>query len=119
MFYFRPAIEQSYWIVDYQRKHPRFDVDTPAAISILGDEDGSIAGRVADVSEAGLRLILPIHVAIGETLRVEISNEVFVGVVRQSEESGDGEVAAGMELLHSIDRGKLQELLDEWTVQAF
>ena len=105
--------------MDYQRKHPRFEVDTPAAISILGGEEGSIEGRVGDVSEGGFKLILPVPVAIGETLRVEISEDVFVGVVRQSEEYSAVETAAGLELLHWIERDKLKALIDEWTVKAF
>ena len=108
--------------MDYQRKHPRFALDTPAEIIILGGNEGPIRGRVADVSESGLKLAIPFPVAIGETLRVEISDEVFVGVVRNSER-GKGrnktETVAGLELVHGIQRGKLQDLLDEWSVQSF
>ena len=107
------------WIVDYQRKHPRFPLDTPVGITILGGDEGTIAARTADVSESGLRLNVPVPVAIGETLRVEISDEVFVGVVRNSESFSDAESIVGLELIHGIGRDKLQELLDEWTVSAF
>jgi hypothetical protein len=105
--------------VDYQRKHPRFPIDTPASVSILGGDEGAIATRVADVSEAGLRLISPVTVAIGETLRVEIAEEVFVGIVRNSEDINGTETLVGLELIHCIELGKLQGLLDEWTVRAF
>ena len=105
--------------MDYQRKHPRFPLDTPASISMLGSEGGAIAARVADVSEAGLRLICPVPVAIGETLRVEIANEVLVGIVRNNEPVNGGEFLAGLELIHWIERNKLEGLLEEWTVQAF
>jgi len=105
--------------VDYQRKHPRFPVDTPAAITILGGTEATISARVADVSEGGLMLISPVPVTLGETLRVEIADEVLVGIVRNSEGINGTETLTGLELLHSVERGKLQGLLDEWTVKAF
>jgi hypothetical protein len=105
--------------VDYQRKHPRFPIDTPAIITVLGAEQGAIAARIADLSEGGLRLAVPLPVAVGETLRVEIGDEVFVGVVRNTEELGKCERLVGLELIHGIERDKLQDLLDEFAVGAF
>ena len=105
--------------MDYQRRHPRFPVDTPAAITILGGTEATISARVADVSEGGLRLISPVPVALGETLRVEIADEVLVGIARNSEGINGTETLTGLELLHSVERGKLQGLRDEWTVRAF
>ena len=105
--------------MDYQRKHPRFPLDTPAEITILGGDEGAIAARTADFSEAGLRLTLSVPVSIGETLRVEISDEVFVGVVRNVEALSESESLVGLELIHGVGRDKLQDLIDEWTVAAF
>ncbi len=105
--------------MDYQRKHPRFPFNTPAEITILGGDEGSVAARTADLSESGLRLSIPVPVTLGETLRVEISDEVFVGVVRNVEALSDSESLVGLELIHGIERSKLQDLLDEWTVEAF
>lgn len=119
IFYSIDKMTGARWSVDYQRKHARFPIDTPASVTILGGDEGSITARVADVSEAGLRLFSPVPVAIGETLRVEIDDEVFVGIVRNSEIISDTEVLAGLELVHSIGRVKLHDLLEEWTVQAF
>ena len=105
--------------MDYQRKHPRFDVDTPAAVTILGAEDGPIAARVGDFSQSGLKLRLPVPITSGETLRIEIGEEVFVGVIRHIDPFGDAETEVGVELIHWIERDQLQHLLDEWTVKAF
>ena len=105
--------------MDYQRKYARFPLDTPAEITILGGDEGTITASTADVSEGGLRLNLPLTVTIGETLRVEISDEVFVGVVRNVEALSDSESVVGLELIHGIGRDKLQDLLDEWMVEAF
>ena len=104
--------------MDYQRKHPRFPINTPAEITILGGDEGTMTARTADVSEGGLRLAIPVPVSIGETLRVEISDEVFVGVVRNSAPAGEIENIVGLELIHGIERDKLKDLLDEWTVAA-
>ena len=62
---------------------------------------------------------MPVSVALGETLRVEISDEVFVGVVRNIEVLSDSESLVGLELIHGIELSKLQDLMDEWTVAAF
>ena len=105
--------------MDYQRKHARFPLDTPVEITILGADEGTITARIADVSERGLRLNVRLAVAVGETLRVEISDEVFVGVVCNVEALSDGESLVGLELIHGIERVKLQELLDEWAVEVF
>ena len=85
----------------------------------MGSDEGSISARTADLSEGGLRLAMVANVALGETVRVEISDEVFVGVVRNIEVLSDSESLVGLELIHGIERSKLQDLLDEWTVAAF
>lgn len=105
--------------MDYQRKHPRFAFDTLAEITVLGGDHGAVSARTADLSENGLRLNVPVSVALGETLRVEISDEVFVGVVRNIEVLSDSESLVGLELIHGIELSKLQDLMDEWTVAAF
>jgi hypothetical protein len=88
-------------------------------MSILGGEDEPIPARVANISEAGLKLISSVPVQLGETLRVEIDDNVLIGIVRYSETVNESEVLAGVELINWIDRGRLKGLLDEWTVRAF
>lgn len=108
--------------MDYQRKHPRFDIDTPAAVTFVGGDGKSIDARVADLSESGLKIKLPNAVPIGETLRVEIAGDVFVGVVRNCDcpkRKKSAGCLAGVELIHWIERKKLQNLLAEFSVGAF
>ena len=105
--------------MDYQRKHPCFPFNTPAEITVLGGDHGAVSARTGDLSENGLRLHVPVSVALGETLRVEISDKVFVGVVRNIEALSESESLVGLELIHGIELSKLHDLMDEWTVAAF
>ncbi|HEY3743045.1 MAG TPA: PilZ domain-containing protein [Bryobacteraceae bacterium] len=107
--------------MDYPRKHPRFAIDTPAAVTLLGGDGASTKARVADLSESGLKIKLPKPVAVGETLRVEIAGDVFVGVVRNCDckKGKSGGCLAGLELIHWIERARLQNLLDEFSVGTF
>lgn len=103
--------------VTFERKHPRYAVDTPASVSVLGLEEQPIQARVGDISEGGIKLITRLPLTAGETLRIEIETEVLVGVVRNSESAG-GKHTAGVELMNWIERDALQSLLDEWTVEV-
>ena len=104
--------------MDYQRKHRRYAIDTPASVSVLGLEEYAVPARVADISAGGLKLLTDEDLVIGETLRVEIETEVLVGVVRNCERSG-AEYICGLELINCIERDTLQSLLDEWAVEVF
>lgn len=104
--------------MDFTRTHPRFEIDAPALLSFIGLEDQRLEAKVHDVSLGGVKLSSAVPVALGEIVRVEIAEDVLVGVVRNSE-GGDSENIVGIELLHWISKSKLDELLLEWAPVLF
>lgn len=101
---------------DDKRKHTRFDVTTQASVNVLGSKN-RIFGQIADLSQTGFKLLVPSGFPIGEIIRAEVEDEVFVAVVCYSKKSRDG-YTIGTELVHSIKRTHLNELVGEWGVRA-
>lgn len=100
---------------DEKRKHPRFGVHTEARVSVLGSLDSTVA-KILDLSQAGLKLLSTAPYPTGEIIRAEIDDEVFVVVVCYCKESEDGFVL-GTEMMHSIKRVHLDQLVNEWGVK--
>jgi hypothetical protein len=97
-----------------KRKQPRFDVANQATVNVLGSKD-KLIGQIADISQAGFKLLVPAGFPVGEIIRAEIDEEVFVAVVCYSKKTRDG-YSIGTEMMHSIKRGHLNELVGEWGV---
>ncbi|BDC49974.1 hypothetical protein F183_A22900 [Bryobacterales bacterium F-183] len=100
---------------DEKRKHPRFGVHTEARVSVLGSLDTAVA-QILDLSQAGLKLLSPVSFPTGEIIRAEIDDEVFVVVVCYCKGSEEGFVL-GTEMMHSIKRLHLDQLVSEWGVK--
>lgn len=100
---------------DEKRKHPRFGVHTQAKVSVLGSLESTYA-KILDLSQAGLKLLSPASYPTGEIIRAEIDDEVFVVVVCYCKESEEGFVL-GTEMMHSIKRLHLDQLVSEWGVK--
>lgn len=97
-----------------KRRHPRYGVSSRALLSVLGSKD-AVPGVISDLSQGGLQLTAEAGFPVGEIIRAEIEDEVFVGVVSYSKKSRDGYVI-GTEMLHSIKRTHLDTLVREWGV---
>lgn len=101
---------------DDKRKQPRFDVANQATVNVLGSKD-KVTGQIADISQAGFKLLVPAGFPVGEIIRAEIDEEVFVAVVCYSKKTREG-YSIGTEMMHSIKRGHLNELVGEWGVRG-
>jgi hypothetical protein len=106
---------QSETLIADQRKHTRFDVDASTKVSVLGCGDVH-KGQIADLSQRGLRIYLPVSFPAGEILRVEAGEEVFVAVVCHCSKTLGGGFTLGVEMMHSIKRTHLDALVREWQV---
>jgi hypothetical protein len=99
-----------------RRLLPRFEVDAPLRVSILGQET-EYCGRIANVSQSGLRLLSRFDFPIGEVLRIEIKDHILVGTVRYSLRHEEL-YRTGVEVENVISRpefdGLLQELQSEF-----
>jgi len=102
-------------VISEQRKHVRFDVDATTRVSVLGCGDVH-KGQIADLSQRGLRIHLPVAYPAGEILRVEAGDEVFVAVVCHCAKASGGGFTLGVEMMHSIKRTHLDALVREWQV---
>lgn len=107
-----PAAEKA----DDKRKQPRFDVANQATVNVLGSKE-KVTGQIADLSQTGFKLMVPAGFPIGEILRAEVEDEVFVAVVCYSKKTREG-YSIGTEMVHSIKRVHLDDLVGEWGVRA-
>ncbi|HUA84268.1 MAG TPA: PilZ domain-containing protein [Bryobacteraceae bacterium] len=93
------------------RKFPRFEVDAPLQISVVGDFV-THAGRIADVSKRGLRFTSDVSFPVGEVLRFDLADHLLVGAVRYSVRDQNG-FTAGIELLNAISKPEFDSLIEE------
>lgn len=99
------------------RSQPRLQADEVVQVTVLGDREIPLEGRVANYSCYGIRLLIPERVAIGAAVKVEWSNTLLLGEVCYCQPC-KGEFAIGMSLEHAIyntlELARLaQRLLDE------
>ena len=93
------------------------DTNAPAQLTVLGDHQRTLACRVADYWNSGVRLITPERVATGAAVKVEWSNTLLLGEICFCEPC-DGQFAVGLYVEHAIyntvELGRLaQRILDE------
>jgi PilZ domain len=95
-----------------QRRESRFQTDRPVAITLFGEPDTRITGRIRNISGKGIGLELERPVAAGTALKVELEDGLLLGEViycRQDEVS----YYAGVELEHSLcGLGELSRMVD-------
>jgi hypothetical protein len=101
---------------DDKRKQPRFDVANRALVNVLGSKE-TVNGQIADLSQTGFKLLLPAGFPVGEIIRAEVDDEVFVAVVCYSKKTREG-YSIGTEMVHSIKRVHLDDLVGEWGVRS-
>jgi hypothetical protein len=98
-----------------RRKHTRFEVENEAIVGVLGAQE-TFRGLISDLSQSGFKLTLDRGLPAGEIIRVDVNGEVFVAVVCHSKKSKDS-FTIGAEMLHTIKRVHLEELVTEWGVK--
>jgi hypothetical protein len=96
-----------------KRKHARFNVENQAVVNVLGSKE-TVTGQIADLSQSGFKLLLPDSFPVGEIIRAEVDDEVFVAVVCYSKKAKEGGFTIGTEMMHSIKRVHLDDLVGEW-----
>jgi hypothetical protein len=109
-----PVVDADAAKAEDKRKQPRFDVANQATVNVVGSKE-KLTGQIADISQMGFKLLVPAGFPIGEIIRAEVDDEVFVAVVCYSKKTRDG-YSIGTEMVHSIKRGHLNDLVDEWGV---
>lgn len=88
-------------VVD-RRKEPRFQPNLPVTVTVLGYPPGpTLKGRVMDVSGSGIRLSVPLPVALGAPVKVEANETLSLGEVCRCLPDGDG-YELGLQLSHTL-----------------
>jgi hypothetical protein len=71
-----------------RRLHPRVTVQFEAKVSKINNLEHSACGHVSDISNAGISVAIPMRLAAGELVQVEIADSVLTGhVVYSKQES--------------------------------
>ena len=84
-----------------QRRESRFQADRPVAITLFGEPDTRVTGRIRNISGKGIGLEVDRPIAAGTALKVEVEDGLLLGEViycRQDEAL----YYAGVELEHSL-----------------
>ena len=67
-----------------RRLHPRNQVHFEAKVTSLTTPARSSLGRVSDLSQSGISLVLPVQLAPGDRVKLEMADSVMVGRVVHS-----------------------------------
>lgn len=87
------------------RREPRFPVDLPAVLTVVGSAglSGAII-RVADVSASGVGLFGPEPVEIGACVEIKLDLGILFGEVRYCQMDEDKQFRIGVAIYHMLAR---------------
>src|SRR6266851_2835498 len=99
------------------RSLPRLEADEPVHVTVLGECETELLGRVTDYTAQGIGLVIDARVSVGTAVKVEWSNTLLLGEVCYCRPAGKG-FAIGLQLEHAlyntIELARLaKRLLDE------
>jgi len=77
------------------------EADTPVDVTLLGECETKLSGRITNYSNYGLDLTLDQRVPIGAAIKVEWNHTLLLGEVVHCRQEGDG-FTVGLELEHAL-----------------
>ncbi len=86
------------------RKENRFPVDEPVTVTIDGEPETEMAGRIVDASENGLGLVLEAPLQPASRVRVDVNDTSLTGIVAYCLPKGEKN-AVGLKLSQSLHGG--------------
>jgi len=100
-----------------RRRETRPQTDQPIEVTILVEPPVQCRGRVVDISGRGLRLELPLQIALGAAVRVDLCDSLLLGEVCHCGPAGDSfsvgimleESLTGLTELENLNRSLLAE----------
>ncbi|HWB85200.1 MAG TPA: PilZ domain-containing protein [Bryobacteraceae bacterium] len=102
-------------LVMEQRREPRFTVDQPVAVTLLGEREVRATATVKDASGRGLGLTLTHAVKLGTALKIEIEDAILLGEVVHCQPAEGGGYLIGVELHQALyTTAELRELAKEF-----
>jgi hypothetical protein len=86
-----------------RRKEVRLNVNVPVTVTVLGMfSEGIMKAKVLDVSGSGMRVSLPLPIAVGAPVQVETNDSLYLGEACYSE-AVEGGYIVGLTLSHSLN----------------
>ncbi len=83
--------------MEYRRREPRFEIDQPVSVKNLEQPDIVVAGRLANFSASGIRLMLERELSLGTMVKVEWGGTILLGEIIYCSPQG-AEFAVGLQL---------------------
>ena len=83
------------------RSQLRLETDKPVHVTVLGECETKLLGRITNYSTYGLGLLVEKRLPIGAAVKVEWSHTLLLGEVSHCRPEGDG-FAIGLELEHAL-----------------
>ena len=83
------------------RSQLRLEADEPVHVTVLGECETKLMGRITNYSSFGLGLTVDRRVPLGAAVKVEWSNTLLLGEVCHCRQEGDG-FSIGLELEHAL-----------------
>jgi hypothetical protein len=84
-----------------QRREERIEAHQSVRITILGEPEVQLAGRIKNVSVRGVGLELQCRIAAGAAIKIELKDALLLGEVIFCREDADS-FFAGVELEHAL-----------------
>jgi len=100
-----------------RRSVPRYPANEPARVTVLGDTNRALAGRMVNLSGRGMRLLLDQDVPVGVPVRVDVDGTILLGEVCYCAMEGNS-YCVGIDLEHALTMSEelaalMRGLLDE------
>jgi hypothetical protein len=104
-----------------RRLDPRFFSDAEVCVTTLSDPGRYGAGRMIDLSESGMSVLVPLELAAGDIVQLQIGDSTLFGFVMHSTRE-DESFRAGIELqrvliggsdLSQVLSGALREVMPQ------
>jgi hypothetical protein len=83
------------------RSQLRLEADEPVHVTVLGECEAQLLGRITNYAANGMGLEIDAPVAIGAAVKVEWSNTILLGEVCYCRPAGEG-FAIGLRLEHAL-----------------
>jgi hypothetical protein len=90
------------------RAEPRYDLNQPVTITVLGVQEIRMSGRMANVSGRGMQLLTEAPLPYNSAVKVDWDDLLVLGEVIYSEQKNPGAFVSGLQLQEALTN--LQEL---------
>lgn len=89
-----------------RRREPRFETSTRVRVTLLGDDEVALDGRMVEISDCGMRLMLDRPLPVSAAVRVDYDDTLLLGEVCHATQQGEDYVVglALDQVLHELTK---------------